>query len=114
VIISHSRVHHARVALLDSERGKHTGRELVLDSYWPKNVDHVLEVASIMEGKDCIAYVDGIDKAMLWWVGRFQTALGAHAFSVSEHASGDLALSWYRTEGELYPSSRGRKVNMLV
>ena len=114
MIISHSRAHHARVAFLDSECSKHTGRDLVLDSYRLKNVDHVLEMVSIIEGKDCIAFVGGIDEAMLRWVGRFRTAVHPHALSVSEHASGDLALSRYRTEGELYPTSRGRKVNILV
>jgi hypothetical protein len=114
VIISHSRAHHARVALLDSERSKHTHRDLVLCRYRLKDVDHVLEMASIIEGKDSIAFVDGIDEAMLRWVGRFRTALHPHVLSVSERASGDLALSRYRTEGELYPTSRGRKVNILV
>jgi hypothetical protein len=114
VIISHSRAHHARVALLDSERGKHTGRDLVRDPYRPKKVDHVLEMASIIEGKECIAFVDAIDEAMLRWGGFFRTAVHPHALSVSERTSGDLALSRYRTEGELYPTSRGRKVNILV
>jgi hypothetical protein len=114
VIISHSRAHHARVALLDTERGKHTGRDLVPDSYRPKNVDHVLEMATIVAGKDCIAFADGIDEVMLRWVSRFRTAVHPHALSVSERASGDLALSRYRTEGELSPTSRGRKVNILV
>jgi hypothetical protein len=51
---------------------------------------------------------------MFRFVGRFRTAVHPHALSAPERASGDLALSRYRTEGELYPASRGRKVNMLV
>ena len=76
MIISRSRAHHARVALLDSERGKHTGRDVVLDTHRPKNVDHVLEIASIIELKDCITFVDGIDKAMLRWVAASERQWG--------------------------------------
>jgi hypothetical protein len=114
VIISHSRARHARVALLDSERGKHTGRDLVPDSYRPKNVDHVLEMASIMEGKDCIAFADGIDEAMLRWVSDLPKAAHPHALSVYERVSGGLALTRHRTKGEHYPLTRGRNVNILI
>ena len=114
MITSHSCAHHSRAVSLISERGKHTGRDLVLGSYRLKNVDHVLEMASIMEGKDCIAFVDGIDEAMLRCIGDFRKVVHPDALSICERVSSGLPLSRYPTRGEHYPITRGRNVNILV
>jgi hypothetical protein len=100
VITSHSRARHSRVALLDSERSKHTHRDLVLGSHRLKNVDHVLEMAFIIEGQSCVELADGIDDVMLRWV--------------SDLPKGGLALTRHRTKGERYPLTRGRNLNILI
>jgi hypothetical protein len=114
MIISRSRARHSRVALLESERSKHTHRDLVLSSCRLKNVDHILEMAPIIEKQSCIEFVDGIDETMFRWVSGFRKAVHPHALSVCERVSGGPALSRFRTKGERYPLIRGRNVNILV
>jgi hypothetical protein len=114
MIISHSRAHHTRAVSLISERSKHSRRDLVIGSYRPKDVEHVLEVPFITERQSYVAFVDGMEELQLRWVGGFQEVADPHAPSVCERVSGDLAWSRYRTKGERYPLIRGRNVNTLV
>lgn len=114
MINSHSRAHHSRVALLDSERSKHIHRDLVLGSYRLKNVDHILEMTFIIEGQRRMEFADEIDEAMLRWVSGFRKAVHPHALSVSERTFSGVALSRYRTKCEPYPAIRGRNVNILA
>jgi hypothetical protein len=114
VTVAHSCAYHSRAVSLISKRSKHSRHDLVIDSCRPKDVEHILEVPFITERPTSIEFVDGIDGAMCQWVSGPRKATHQQALSVCERASGDLALSRYRTKGERYPIIRGRNVNILV